>query len=217
MNYSSISNFGSNIISETDHPLTYCLSTGLNNAFLHGSHADGPNSGKCQMFLSEYCSNKWDTFCEIESNNNSIPNIVNMGHTSSHDMPNQIGCRPLTQGEILIQNTAARKYVQKTSGGYEVYEPFDPNVASSPMISNYHPTYYTHAGRRIATYSVNPLTIDEDIVMNKLLLNPAIAPIILINIYNTMKNSGELVKLKGTKLGNFYSQNPYFKCRGDFY
>jgi hypothetical protein len=217
MNHSSISNFGSNTISERDHPLTYCLSTGLNNGFLHGGHADGPNSGKCQMFLSEYCSHKWDPFCEMESNNNSISNIVNMGHTSSYDMPNEINGRRLTQGEILIQNTAARKYVQKTSGGYEVHEPFDHNVASSPMISNYYPIYYVHSGRRIATYAVNPSTIDTDIVMDKLLSNPSIAPIILINIYNTMKNSGELVKLKGTKLGNFYSLMPYFKARGGLY
>ena len=37
---------------------------------------------------------------------------------------------------------------------------------------------------------------------------------LLINIYNTMKLNGDLQKLKGTKLGHFYSSVNYFKNLG---
>jgi len=215
MNYSSISDFGANVVSEIDNPLTYCLSTELNNGFLHGSSSDtlGPNSQKCQMFLSEYCAQKWDGFCEAASHNTAT-SYPNMGYISGCTVPQEINGRRITQGEILIHNTAARKYLQRMHGGHEVYEPFDPNVASSPVISYYIPGRCTLTGRHVATYAVDPSTIDGDVVMDKLLMTPAIAPMILVNIYNTMKNSGELVKLRGTKLGHFYTVIPYFKDRG---
>ena len=69
----------------------------------------------------------------------------------------------------------------------------------------------------IPEYAVNPLTIDTDIVMNKILMNPTIATNILINIYNTMKRRGTLSGLKNTKLGNFYNTrafNSYFVSKG---
>jgi len=137
-----------------------------------------------------------------------------MGYISGCTVPQEINGRRITQGEILIHNTAARKYLQRMHGGHEVYEPFDPNVASSPVISYYIPGRCTLTGRHVATYAVDPSTIDGDVVMDKLLMTPAIAPMILVNIYNTMKNSGELVKLRGTKLGHFYTVIPYFKDRG---
>ena len=63
-------------------------------------------------------------------------------------------------------------------------------------------------------YTVNPQTIDDDVVMDKLLAKPNIAPVLLINIYNTMKRRNTLSKLHGTKLGLFYNTNSYFKQKG---
>ena len=59
---------------------------------------------------------------------------------------------------------------------------------------------------------VNPETIDIDPVMDKILMKPQIAALILVNIYNTMKRKGTLGDLTKTKLGRFYSvNNDYFE------
>ena len=67
MNYTSIKNFGPNAVSEVNNPLTYCLTTDLDSAFMHGGQANvlRRDSRPCQLFLSEYCAQGWDNFCEI--------------------------------------------------------------------------------------------------------------------------------------------------------
>ena len=210
MNYSSISNFGSNAKSPVNNPLTYCIMNNMDQRFLHGGHADtlGQHSKSCQLFLSEYCANKWDGFCELASKNTSIhyPNnaqsCTNTGDTA---------CRNMTAGESLIYNTAAVKYLIKMHNAHKKFEPFDPTVPTSPMISYW---VSDNCAAGVPEYAVDPKVIDKDIVMNKILAKPIIALNILINIYNTMKRYGTLSKLKGTKLGAFYNSHPYFKSKG---
>ena len=116
----------------------------------------------------------------------------------------------MTFGESLIYETASRKYLVKMHNGMKKWEPFDPTVPNSPMIS-----YWTSTNQNlIPEYEVDPSIIDKDPVMDKILAKPQIAFNILINIYNTMKRKGKLHKLKNTKLGNFYSITPYFINKG---
>jgi hypothetical protein len=63
----------------------------------------------------------------------------------------------------------------------------------------------------VPIYAVNPTGLDADPVMNKLINKPEIAPEILLGIYNTMKVTGRLEQLNGTKLGYFFNHNSYFK------
>ena len=213
--YKRISNFGPNTKSEVNNPLTYCMSTEMNNGFLHGGSADNliKHGRSCQLFLSEYCAKGWDKFCEVASKSPDISypaqnSELGAGHSGV------VPCRGLTAGEALINNTAARKYLNKMHGGRKVFEPFDPTVADSPLIS-----YWVNDGcascvSGIPEYVVNPETIDDDIVMHKILDKPSIATNILINIYNTMKRYGTLSKLEGTRLGHFYQHNPFFRNKG---
>lgn len=214
MNYSTISNLGSNLQSEVDNPLTYCMNNNMDQRFLHGGNADvyGQHSRPCQLFMSEYCATKWDSFCEAASynTNTSFPNNAGscLGNTD-------VSCKDLTAGEVLIKNTAARKYLVKMVDMKKTYEPFDPNVANSPLISYWIPTNgCSDQSTGIPIYSVNSKTIDSDHVMNKILSKPIIAFDILVNIYNTMKRTGKLKDLRGTKIGNFFITNPYFKSKG---
>ena len=215
MNYSSISNFGSNAHSEVNNPLTYCLNNNMDQRFLHGSNADtyGQHSKGCQLFMSEYCANGWDNFCEAASQNTNswVPNNMQCCLLGG-----DVACRGLNAGEILIHNTAARKYLVKMLGAKKTYEPFDPNVPTSPLISYWVPDNGCALNNScsVPVYSVDPNKIDNDKVMDKLLAKPGIAPVILINIYNTMKRQGHLKKLIGTKLGHFYMTQPYFKAKG---
>jgi len=196
--YANIFNLGQNQ-NPVNNPLTYCLSSELDNGFMHGSGANetsGEYSKNCQTYMAHRCANNWDKYCELASNNNNRTYPNNLGRTKYG----------LTAGEILIVNTAREKYIVETSGDCaRKYEPFDPQVPSSPMVSYW-------IGNGIHHYSVNAQHIDQDIVMNKILQKPSIAEELLINIYNTMKRYGTLSGLKGTKLGNFYAQNhQYFK------
>lgn len=206
-NYLSISKIGSNLNSQSDNPLTYCMMDNIENGFLHGSGAPVKNGNNCQLFMSEYCSTEWDSFCEVASidTKRNVSNTVGacMGHSNST-------YNRLKAGEILIKNTASRKYLVKMIGSKKIYRPFDPNVASSPLISYWVPDMSCSISHGVPVYSVNPKTIDNDIVMNKILLKPYIAFDILINIYNSMKRFGTLDGLKDTKIGRFFVSD-YFK------
>ena len=186
MNYSNISDFGSNAYSAVNNPLTYCMNNTMDQRFLHGGHSDtlGQHSRSCQLFMSEYCAKNWDGFCEIASRNPTLhyPNQAGSCNTASG-----VACQGLTAGESLIRATAERKYLYKMHGAQRKYEPFDPTVPTSPMISYWVSNTCSRAAPGIPEYVVDPQKIDDDPVMDRILVKPLIAMNILINIYNTMK------------------------------
>jgi hypothetical protein len=205
-NYSKIDNFGSNAVSEVDNPLTYCVNNTLDQRFLHGSGANelGQHSRPCQLFMSEYCAQGWDKFCDLAAANQvkSWPNDVGPCGT-------RLPCLDLTAGDTLVRNTATRKYLVKMIGGHLEFQPFDPNVASSPLISQWKSDVQCNAYMQpVPVYGVEPKDIDNDPVMTRLLAKPQIAMDVLMGIFKTMKNNGTLSQLKGTRLGTFYSNNP---------
>jgi hypothetical protein len=206
--YSKISNIAPNTKFPSTNPLTYCTGNGLERGFTHGGQSDiyGQYSKPCQLYVSEYCAQGWDEFCEVSSQNKSTQYPVNFNNCNQ----NLVACNNLTHGEGLIRNTASRKYLVKMHNGIKKYEPFDPNNPDSPMV-----TYWDNdGGNLIPEFEVDPKTIDKDVVMNKILAKPCIAFNILINIYNTMKRNNKINQLKNTKLGNFYKHNPYFIQKG---
>jgi len=213
MNYSNISDFGSNAYSAVNNPLTYCMGNTMDQRFMHGGHSDtyGQHSRPCQLFMSEYCADKWDDFCEVASKN------MNTYYPDQYEgctLGGGVACRGLTAGEALIHNTAARKYLIKMHGAHKKYEPFDPTVPTSPMISYWVSDNCSYSNVGVPEYGVDPKNIDNDPVMDKILEKPIIAFNILINIYNTMKRKGTLNQLKGTKLSHFYNTHEYFKSKG---
>lgn len=232
-NYSMISNFGPGAgMSAQNDPLTYCTVSGLESGFNHtiggGDSLLGPNSSQCQLFMAEYCSNNWDGVCEYASNdrNTMYPNTVAAcnGPNGSCSGPG-IG-NSLSKGQFLIRNTAAEKYLVAMSGNcVRVYEPFDPTVANSPMISRWIPSGNTCNGTGncnaqnacIPLYDVDAKTINSDVVMNKILAQPWIAVDILVNIYNHRVRTGRIRELAKTKLGHFFSTPEFQKIiRGQY-
>ena len=207
--YRSINSLGPNEQSEVNNPLTYCINNTIDNRFLHGGNQDiyGQHSKPCQAYLSDYCANKWDGFCEYASQNDSVSYPNNLDSCGS-----DVACRGLNAGEVLIRNTASKKYLKEMGNCVQKFEPFDPTVASSPMISYWTPgTCNTYSNTCIPVYAVDPASIDSDVVMDKILSKPIIALDILINIFNTMTREGTINKLSNTKLGKFYAENSYFR------
>ena len=201
--YRNIKDFGRNNHDlGVENPLSYCMFSTIDKDFLHGGNAYvyGPESRPCQSFMSKYCSEGWDGFCEVASKNTnaSFPNQLSSGNVTN-----------MNNGETLIRNTAQKKYLVAMEGNcVQKFEPFDPLVANSPMIS-YWGSGDCYSGDCaidgcIPYYAVNAAIIDDDPVMNKILNKPSIAFDILMNIHDTMKKYGTYDSLKGTKLGKFY-------------
>ena len=215
--YQNISSFGYQVKElAVNNPLSYCLSSGLDNSFMHGGYAGqilNRESKPCQSYISEYCSKNWDEYCELESKNDS--RLFNAVNTEQNTLKNAtVG---LTAGEVLIYNTALKKYVVRREGSCKlVSTQFDPTVASSPMYNEWVNTggsscfsgnCDSSGADCVAVYGVNPSTINNDPLMNKILDKPSIALNILKKIYVGMKRDGTLSQLKGTRLGSFFEQN----------
>jgi len=210
--YTTLANFGCSgfeqATKDTNNPLTYCVANNYENMFLHGSGAVtlGPESRECQLFMSDYCAQGWDGFCEVANMNSArhYPNEMN---------PAGIGgaVNFMTMGDVLVRNTASRKYLVDMLYGTKKYQYFDPNVPSTAVINYWTPDIPGRYDTMIPVYAVNPNDLDSDPVMNKLIDKPEIAPDILAGIYNTMKTLGKLDELTNTKLGYFYNNSSYFQ------
>ena len=204
--YSKIINVGSNAYSPVNNPLTYCLGQNIDQKFMHGSSSaviNGQQSKKCQEYLGDYCAANWDGFCEFASQNTNIDYPNNLG--LCNQLFGDTACKRLNAGEILVRNTAAKKYLKSMGNCKRKFEPFDPNVPTSPLISYWVSDSCDYSSNCVPTYAVDPKTIEQDPVMNKILCKPIIALEILINIYNNMRREGTLSQLNGTRLGKFFN------------
>ena len=203
--------------SQINDPLTYCIGDNTDQRFLHGGHSDkyGQHSKHCQLYLQNKCASNWDDVCEFASKDNTVsyPNNVTFGGCEkTNDKMNSTVLGGVKAGDILVHNTAKEKYVTETRNCVLTSEPFDPLVASSPLI---HFWDSPNCGKTCEIrYEVDPSVIDIDPVMNKILSKPTIAFDVLINIYNNMKRQGKLQTKKKKKIGFFYSRHPYFKDLG---
>ena len=213
--YKRISDFGQGVRNTSENPLNYCLADNLNTMFNNGATGNtisNSNGANCQAFMSDYCANDWNTICETASKSSTTmtPNSLQTcgsGYGQSCVQP----CNRLTAGEILIANTATKKYLSQMAGCSLKYEPFDPTVAGSPLVSFWSGNCNTHGNETcIPVYEVNPKIIDNDPVMNKILNKPIIAWGLLVNIYNTAVRKNTIDSLRGTKLYNFF-QLPMFQ------
>ena len=197
-NYRKIINFGSNAPNAVNNPVSYAMGDTVDNLFTHGSIAktiDSPYSRNSQIYMSDKCSKNWDKYCEYASANTSksYPNMIANSQVYQDFQ--------LTAGEILVHNTAEKKYRANPDCNQKC-EPYDPLVANSPMIcytDDYceQPPIYDLTDEQINN-------VDQDIVMNKILNNPKIGIYILINMFNTMKRKGTLHKLSNKRLGFYF-------------
>jgi len=207
-NYKCISNFGNSVNDQpTTSPLSYCLLDTVDSGFLHGGIGltiSGSKGANCQAYMATRCAEKWDGPCEYASKNTSINNVANSLENCNGS--NSIPCQGLNQGEILIANTAARKYLLNYGGSCALkWQQFDPTVASSPYVSMWAGTCNNQGNNGcVFEYGVNPKTIDNDHVMNKILAKPIIGWSTLVNIYNTAVRKNTLNDLKSTVLYKFF-------------
>jgi hypothetical protein len=215
-NYAIISAFGPSINQSQSNIFAYCAISDLESGFAHGSIGSstglvGPTSKQCQIGASQVCADNFNGVCQVMAadEETGIPNTIN--NTNLKYYPNP------TKGETFLRNVAAEKYLKKMSSNCNrVYQPLDPTVAGSPLISTWIPSGKgCQSGNWnkptcIPEYGVDAKKIDQDPVMNQILQKPWIALDLLINIYNHSKNNNSLQSLSGTKLYTLFN-NPYFQ------
>lgn len=225
MSYSIISNFGQSAgMTPQNDPITYCALSGIDSAAVHTLGSDnsllGSNNTQCQRFIANYCANKWDGVCEYMANDTqkTVPNMVSSCNMADGSCLGTGLGNALNNGQNLIRNAASERFLKAMSSNCSaVYESFDPTVADSPLIRKWMPSGDSCKGigncyasnQCIPVYDVDPETIDNDVVMNKILAQPWIAMDILVNIYNNRLNTGKLSELNSTKLGNFFSSSGF--------
>ena len=206
--YRKLQTFAPNVENqEVNNPVSMCIGDTIARNFNHGSsnsYIYGCHSQPCQEYMSSYCAVGWDGFCEYNSNNNNIsfPNQV---------IPWNTGSLGLNSGQILVRNTAGKKYLKHMGGPcYLKTQPFDATNVSSPMYSGWAvDTYMDSSGESTVckpVYTVkSAVGIDQDPVMNKLLEQPFLGMDILTGIYYTLKQENRLGQFNGTKLGTFFN------------
>lgn len=192
MSYVSINDFGSDDV--TQNPLIICTGSGLDSGFNNdlGGGLLRPDGEQCHMFLGRYCSDKWDSVCDVISNDK----------TPAYDRHRGLAS---TRGDNLLRETANEKYTVEMSDNCRIkYVPFDPTTAGSPLIAQWKvdtsnkSCQLTECVRRM---EVDPSVIDNDPLMNKLLDRPWIWSEGFVNIYKNMKRQGKLQTLNGTRIG----------------
>jgi len=224
MSYITISDFGVGSKAQSN-PLAVCATSTLDSSFngtLGGNNISGPDNQQCQIFMGNYCAANWDGVCEYMSKDQAriYPSVVLAGNGPQGNYLGDGMGSLLTKGQLLIRNAAAEKYLKAMSGNcVRKYEPFDPTVADSPLISRWVQKPLETSDEQMATvlsdkcipiYGVDPAVIDSDIVMNKILAQPYIAMDILVNIFNNAVRDGSIKKLEKTKLYKLFS-NPDFQ------
>lgn len=156
-----------------------------------------------QSFMADKCSKDWDSYCEFASNDQTFgyPNMVGLNNNFSS----------LTSGEILIENSARKKYLKSLGNLVPVTELFNPNIPSQGIYTYYiskshidgNGPFGTHT---TATYSLDGYSkedIDKDDILNKILKDPIKYNDFLKNVYNTMNKNNTLKNIKGTKIYNY--------------
>lgn len=215
MSYPKFINFGKAINNQVNdpvndsNPLTYCLFPTLNAQFVHGSTSANllysPYSPNCQSFMVDYCSKNWDGFCEAYNAinidrvwpNNAAVDVAAQQYANSFQ-----GFYP-TAGENLIRNVVHRRFIAfpnlKTT-----YQPFDPNVANSPVIS------YTGPYASESSIVINldtPANIDKDQFVHLMIRNPRPSFDVLARIYLAVQRKDKNVRIGGTIIDDFFRKN----------
>lgn len=201
-NYATIGRFGEDLQVNMNEGLSLCLmDLGPETRSANGPTAAnrfGPASDACQAFMSEYCANGWDNYCDIYYAQNNV--------AETRLFPNNFAPRSefcsVSLGDSLLQNAAQLRFFNLPCNR-TWQEPLDYTNASSPMITKY-------IDRRdmsqatLNSRTFNSRTVDTDPLMQRMLTNPNAVEQELKAMYylsNNPKFRGTESDISNTKTG----------------
>ena len=212
MSYPHVIDFGKAADSSiANNPLTYCMFPTVNSQFTHGSTSANllysPVSPACQNYMANRCSKEWDGFCEaynVINVDRAAPNSAAVD-TLAQQFANAFQDFRPTAGDNLLRNVVHARFIHFKHLS-ETTQPFDPNVANSPMISFSNP--YVYEGSTVIN-AASPASIDADPNTDLLLRHPSACFDVLARIYLAHLRHEEGVDIVGSKLEGFFKRNSY--------
>ena len=219
--YKKIAQFGEamnrNVLNPLDqsNPLSYCLLPTYNSQFLHGSTASNllysPQGPGCANYMAERCSLVYDGFCRAYDTINTDtawPNVGSIDNLTFNMARNWLRIKT-TVGQNMIRNAAERRYLVYP-GICMTSEPFDPNVANSPLVSRYNSSY--RPGPVSFKNLDNPATVDNDLLMDEVIANWPACFDVLTKIYKGWKDKNPAIKIYPSKFERFLKEKtPMFE------
>jgi hypothetical protein len=212
MSYASFIELGmkrktSNPPADITSPLTYCVLPTANTYFLHGFNRQiaQPSSPACQEFMADYCSSDstlWDGFCQAYQSVNRDwywPNSVNVNGVLQEGLNRYLGIT-LTTGDALLHNAATNRFLVIPNETC-MLQPFDRNVADSPMYKTCQSAQYSVVRAGLKNLGRDA---DGDALINKMIQDPKPVVDVLLRIYIGWK-SGE-IDITGTRLEQFLKE-----------
>lgn len=214
--YPTFSEFGSamnkNVFNPMDqsNPLTYAIVPSFNTVFLHGSSSSNllktPYSPGSSNFMAERCSIVYDGFCEgykIQNTDTYWANTAAIDNLTMNIAKNYLKVK-VTVGQSMIRNAAERRFLTY-SNVTQYMEPFDPNVANSPLVTRYSQTY--NIGRIGYKNLDNPAAIDNDQLMMAVCENWPACFDVLTKIYIGYKNKDPSIKIYPSQFEVFLKEH----------
>lgn len=191
-----------------DNPLTYCLFPTLGSQFVHGSASSNllysTYNPSCQNFMAEYCSSKWDKFCdtfEIMNTDKSKPN------NAARDPENFVYAQRFlknnepTLGEMMIRNAVSLQFIDYPFIHKRI-EPFDSSISGSPFITIYD-------NQNIGPSFIKPIPdIDNNFYIHKMLDNQKTCLDVIARLYAGYINGEEnTYNFRDSILEKFFEEN----------
>jgi hypothetical protein len=196
--YVPLRNFGTSLSPalRTD-PVGYSIYKDMDSYFDIGPLARtfGDDSLSGQLYMAEKCSKQWDGACELVSRNTDTTR-VNVAKVDSPVFPtNQIGTMSI--GDYLIENSATRRFCSFDTCSIEE-QLYNVNDPTSPMVKK----IGSYDGRPCVPVCKVPQNPDQDILLNKVLLEPHKHLDLLLNMYYHCKDNRDYYK--NTKIANIF-------------
>lgn len=183
---------------DQSNPLTYCLIPTFNAQFLHGSTSTNllytPNGPGCMNYMSERCSIVYDGYCRAYKDLNTDTVWPNMGciDNLSFNLAKMFQKINTTSGQNMIRNAAERRFIVYP-GVVATAEPFDPNVANSPIVTKYINTYKPGP---VGFKNLNdPANVDSDPLIYEMCQNWTACLDVLTKIYKGWKENNPDIKI----------------------
>jgi hypothetical protein len=213
--YVPISKFGTKLNRiQTLDPVAASVYSDIDASFDKGELAIryGPRHRTSQLYMAERCAKNWDGACEFLSRNDDNNSVCNQGRVASALFRTLNPPGSETIGDILVENTAVRRFCDLSSCAISA-EPYNPNDPDSAWVKSYGCCGTTQC----LPVCMPPDDSDADIVMNKVLDKPQLHMDLLVNMYKNVNKTGTREKYVNTRVGRVFAVfDTYSKIHGRF-
>lgn len=160
----------------------------------------GPRTRESMLYMADRCAKNWDGACEFLSRNRDNNVVCNQARISSPLFRRLNPPGSETIGDILVENTAVRRFCDLSSCAV-TSEPYDPTNPRSVWVKQYGCCGTTTC----LPVCMPPDDPDNDIVLNKVLDKPDLHLDLLINMYKNVNRTGSRNKFANNRVGRIFA------------